>query len=165
MNTYVLADGRLVTVRPVLPGEAHLVDEVFARMSAQSRHARFLAGIPRLTPTQRHALADVDPHRHRAWVARVDGAVAGMGRYIRVARTPDSAELAMEIADDFQGLGIGTLLLRVITGAAQHADVAHLLCTIAPSNRRALALCRSLPDATWRWEDGLVVGSSRLRAR
>jgi GNAT superfamily N-acetyltransferase len=164
MDTRALADGRTLTVRPVRPGEAHLVDEVFARMSPQSRQARFLAPVPRLTPSHRRALADVDHYRHRAWVAHVEDVVAGIGHYVRVPGAPGSAELGIEIADEFQGLGIGTVLVGVILVAALQARVAWLECTVAPGNRRALALTRKLPHATWRWEDGLVVGSAHLCA-
>ena len=160
----VLNDGRPMTVRPIEPWEAHLVDEVFERMSPQSRYARFLAPVPGLTSSMRRSLADVDHVRHSAYVAEVDGTVAGTGRFVRFADDPDRAELAFEIADDYQGLGVGTLLLRVLLAAARRAAVASLECTMAPNNRRALALSKKIPSADWRLEDGLIIGTARLAA-
>jgi RimJ/RimL family protein N-acetyltransferase len=160
----LLRDGRTATARPIRPWEAHLVDEVFARMSPQSRHTRFLAPVPSLTPSLRRALADVDHVRHSAYVAEVDGTVAGTGRYVRFADESGRADLALEIPDDFQGLGVGTLLLRVLLDSARRADVARLECTMAPGNRRARALAKNIPNASWRWEDGLIVGSAELAA-
>jgi RimJ/RimL family protein N-acetyltransferase len=160
----VLNDGRPVTVRPIQPWEAHLVDEVFERMSPQSRYARFLAPVPGMTSSIRKALADVDHARHSAYVAEVDGTVAGTGRFVRFTNDPDRAELAFEIADDFQGLGVGTLLLHVLLSAARRAAVARLECTVAPNNRRAIALSKKIPSAFWRWEDGLIVGTAQLAA-
>jgi RimJ/RimL family protein N-acetyltransferase len=155
----VLADGRTVTVRPIQPWEVHLVDEVFERMSEQSRYARFLSPVPKLTSVMRKVLSAVDHDRHGAWVAEVDGAAVGIGRWVRYAAEPARAELAFEIVDDFQGVGVGTVLLRVLLAAAKRADVARLECTVAPGNRRALGLSRKIPSASWRWEDGLIVGS------
>ena len=155
----VLADGRTLTVRPIQAWEAHLVDEVFEGMSDQSRYARFLSPVPKLTSTMRRTLAAVDHDHHGAWVAEVDGTVAGIGRWVRYAADPARAELAFEIADDFQGRGVGTVLLRVLLAAAKRAEVARLECTVAPDNRRALALSKKIPSASWRWEDGLIVGT------
>ena len=159
-----LADGRTITVRPIQPWEAHLVDEVFERMSEQSRYARFLSPVPKLTAAMRKALAAVDHDRHGAWVAEVDGTAVGIGRWVRYAGDPERAELAFEIADEFQGRGVGTVLLRVLVAAAQRADVARLECTVAPGNERAIALSRKLPSGTWRWEDGLIVGTIHVPA-
>jgi RimJ/RimL family protein N-acetyltransferase len=161
----VLADGRIVTVRPIQPGEGHLVDDVFARMSELSRYTRFLSPVPRLTAAMRRTLAAVDHEWHGAWVAEVhdqagaEPTVAGIGRWVRYPAEPDRAELAFEIADEFQGQGIGSVLLPVLLTAAGRADVARLDCTVAPDNRRGIALSRKIPGASWRWEDGLIVGA------
>jgi len=161
----VLADGRIVTVRPIQPWEAHLVDEVFERMSELSRYTRFLSPVPRLTAAMRRTLAAVDHDRQGAWVAEVqqqagaEATVAGIGRWVRYPAEPDRAELAFEITDEFQGQGIGSVLLPVLLAAARRADVARLDCTVAPDNRRAIALSRKIPAASWRWQDGLIVGT------
>jgi RimJ/RimL family protein N-acetyltransferase len=155
----VLADGRTVTVRPIQPWETHLVDEIFERMSEQSRYARFLSPVPKLTSMMRKALTAVDHDRHGAWVAEVDGTPVGIGRWVRYAADPERAELAFEIADEFQGRGVGTVLLRVLLAAAKRADVDRLVCTVAPSNQRALGLSKKIPSASWCWEDGLIVGT------
>jgi RimJ/RimL family protein N-acetyltransferase len=155
----VLADGRTVTVRPIQPWETHLVDEIFERMSEQSRYARFFSPVPKLTAVMRKALTAVDHDRHGAWVAEVDGTAVGIGRWVRYANDPARAELAFEIADDYQGRGVGTVLLPILLAAAKRADVARLECTVAPGNQRALALSKKIPSASWRWEDGLIVGS------
>lgn len=158
----VLADGRTLTVRPIQAWESHLVDDVFARMSERSRYARFLSPVPKLTSVMRKALTAVDHDRHGAWVAEVDGTVAGIGRWVRYAGDPARAELAFEIADDFQGHGVGTVLLPVLLAAAKRADVARLECTVAPDNGRAIALSKKIPSASWRWEDGLIVGTIQV---
>jgi RimJ/RimL family protein N-acetyltransferase len=161
----VLADGRTLTVRPIQPWEAHLVDEVFERMSEQSRYARFLSPVPKMTAMMRKTLTAVDHDRHGAWVAEVDGDAVGIGRWVRYAADPERAELAFEIADEFQGVGVGTVLLRVLLAAAKRAEVARLECTVAPGNQRAIGLTRKIPNASWRWEDGLIVGSITVGVR
>src|SRR5512146_1942380 len=53
-----------VWLRPLSCGETDVIEQVFTRMSAESRRLRFLAPVPRLTARALHRLADVDHHRH-----------------------------------------------------------------------------------------------------
>jgi GNAT superfamily N-acetyltransferase len=158
-------DMRTVRIRAVGKNEAHLVDEVFAGMSVESRYKRFLSGTSRLTPAQRRLLADVDGYRHQAWVAEALGKAVGLARYIRPLREPKRAELAFEVADAYHGRGVGSRLLEVVLAGAREAGIEYLECTIAPDNVRAINLTRRLPDAKWRWEDGLMVGTARLSGK
>ena len=55
-----LLDGRLVTLRPIRPEDAPLLQEGFARLSAQSIYLRFLKTATGLSDTQARQLATVD---------------------------------------------------------------------------------------------------------
>ncbi|HEV7864338.1 MAG TPA: GNAT family N-acetyltransferase, partial [Acidimicrobiia bacterium] len=89
----------------------------FDRLSAGSRYRRFLAPIPRMTDSMLAFLTSVDGVNHRAWGALVDeptGPVgAGVVRWVRTNADPVVADLAVTVIDDYQGRGLGGLLLDV----------------------------------------------------
>src|SRR5436853_470501 len=64
-----LADGTVIALRPLLPGDGNLLEAGFGRLSEQSRYRRFLAPVPRLTESMLAFLTSVDGVNHRAWGA------------------------------------------------------------------------------------------------
>ena len=112
-----LDDGTDLALRPFLPGDGGLLVAGFARLSAQSRYRRFLAPMPQLTDSMLSFLTAVDGADHRAWGAIVDepsGPVgAGVVRWVRTKADPTVADMAVTVIDDYQGRGLGGLLLDV----------------------------------------------------
>ncbi|MEX2557728.1 MAG: GNAT family N-acetyltransferase [Actinomycetota bacterium] len=113
-----LRDGTRVRLRPVLPGDKAKLVEGFRRLSPESRYRRFHGGVSRLTPALLRYLTEVDYDNHFAWAAlAVDEPSEpgiGIARYVRLAEDPGAAEAAVTVADDYQGRGLGTLLLEMI---------------------------------------------------
>ena len=116
------------------PGELAPQQAVFDGLSRTSRTDRFLTGVDRLTPAMWGALTDVDGHDHVAWLATVDGRPAGIARFVRVA--PCTAEVAFEVADEYQGLGLGTVLLDTVTTVAAAMRIRRLQASVLGTNRR-----------------------------
>ncbi len=112
-----LADGTLVTLRPFRPGDGSLLVAGFARLSPESRYRRFLTPVPRLTDSMLTFLTSVDGTDHRAWGAIVDepGGEFGAGvvRWVRTKADRQVADMAVTVIDDYQGRGLGGLLLDV----------------------------------------------------
>jgi acetyltransferase len=119
-------DGTPVALRPIHPEDKQALAEGFARLSEQTRYQRFLAPMARLTERQVQYLTEVDHVNHFAWVAGrrdTDGVDHGLGvaRYVRSGPDSETAEFAVVVADDAQGLGIGTLLVEaLVVVAADH---------------------------------------------
>lgn len=118
----VLRDGSEVLIRQVHRVDAALLADGFDRLSAQSRHLRFLAAKPELSTAELDYFTRVDHHDHEALGALdlVTGRGVGIARYVRQADDSKAAELAVTVADDWQRRGLGTeLLSRLATRACQ----------------------------------------------
>jgi acetyltransferase len=149
-----------VSLRPLRPGEEELVARFFTGLSAETRHRRFLQPMPRLPAALLTRLAAVDGRDHVAVVAEAGREVAGIARFVAVPGRPGTAEVAVTVADRFQGRGIGRLLLAAVDRAAERAGVQVLVYLVDPTNRRMLRLLRGL-GVELRLRDGLVEGRRR----
>ena len=97
-------------------------------LSPLSRYRRFLAPKPRLSPSELRYLTEVDGRDHVALVAVAPRtpptAWSGVGRFVRLAEAPDTAEFAIVVADDWQGRGLGRALAERLAAAARRAACA-----------------------------------------
>src|SRR5262245_47498841 len=101
--------GKVVVFRLLGNGETDAVAALFERLGPESREHRFLGAKPRLTSRELDVLARVDADQH-VLVAYVDGdeRPAAMARIVRNANNRSEGEIAFEVADPYQGYGIGT---------------------------------------------------------
>src|SRR2546429_9910663 len=86
-------------------------------------------------------------HRHMAFaVTRVSDGVeqfVGVGRYV-VDAVKSSAEVALVLADAWQGQGLGRRLLETLLGHAASAGIREALGTVLATNVAMLRLLRSM---------------------
>jgi GNAT superfamily N-acetyltransferase len=117
-----ILDGTRVRLRPIVPDDKPLLLEGFRRLSPESRYRRFLSPVQELTEPELARLTEIDYVDHFAWLAlNLDEAgTPGMGvaRYVRLPDDPDVAEAAVTVIDDYQGRGLGTLLLEALGAVA-----------------------------------------------
>jgi RimJ/RimL family protein N-acetyltransferase len=119
----VAGDGGIV-LRPFRPGDGDLLVAGFERLSPESRYRRFLAPMPRLSPSLLAFLTEVDGLDHCAWaaLAEEDGEMVGVGvaRFVRLADR-EAADVAVTVIDAYQGRGIGARLLdALVLEALEH---------------------------------------------
>lgn len=147
-----LRDGRRVTLRAVRPADAALLAAGFARLSEESRFRRFLSPLRRLTPRQLEFLTRVDHRDHEAIgaVAVEDGVETGVGvaRFVRSAVRPQEADLALTVSDEWQGRGLGGLLLHHLARRAREEGVTRFTADVLAVNGAVLHLLRSLGPTT-----------------
>jgi acetyltransferase len=129
-------------MRPIAPGDKSLLQAGVGRLSPESAYGRFLTGKPRLTPAELRYLTEIDGRDHIALVV-VDGDddLVAVGRLVRDPERPDTAELAIVVADCHQREGIGQALAEELV---RSMGVARVSGTMLASNRAALGLMRRL---------------------
>jgi GNAT superfamily N-acetyltransferase len=139
-----LRDGRVVEVRPLERCDRRLLAAAIRRLSDQSRYLRFANSRPRMTERELDHLVDVDHRDHEALLAIDPHTARGVAvaRYIQVPGEPGVVELAATVADDWQGIGLGSALLAALTRRAR--DEGHSACRayVLAINGRAIAMLR-----------------------
>ena len=112
---------------------------VFDRLGERSRRARFNGPKPRLSEAELAHLATVDATRHA-----LVGYVKGDDRPVAIARLVrdgSSAEIAFEVADDVQRLGIGSALTAELLADARAAGITEVTALVSRENRRRCRCC------------------------
>ncbi|MEX2280507.1 MAG: GNAT family N-acetyltransferase [Acidimicrobiia bacterium] len=142
--TALLKDGSHIQLRPVTPDDKPLIADGFSRLSARARYLRFLAPSDRLSSRQLAYLAEVDHHDHVAWGALDGDAAAGVGRWVRLEADPSTADVAITVLDDYQGRGIGRLLLQVLAVSARARGVGVLHFDVLAENEPMKGLLASV---------------------
>lgn len=133
-----------VEFRPLQGGDVESVATVFLGMTPQDRWFRFGRAMPRLEPSMLAMLAAVDGSTHVAVTAVVDDLPVGVARLVRLRDEPQVAEIAVSVASDHGGRGIGAALVDEVLAMAQDLGVDEIECYVVEGNERALRLFRSL---------------------
>lgn len=139
--TAVLWDGSTVTVRPIRPADESRLAGFYSSLSLESRVFRFFAAVPNANSAV-HRMAQIEyPSRHGiVAVAGADQSIVGHAMY--VATETRKAELALAVADAYQGRGLGTILLGLLAQAASEAGIPVLEAIVLSENHRMLRLLR-----------------------
>lgn len=161
--TSALVAGRRVRLRLLEPDDAPLIRQFYGRLSPDTVYRRFLT--PVVPPADRLVakLVDVDHHDRDALIALDEDGIIGVARY-GVDHAGSTYEVAVVVADDWQGKGLGRLLLRRLAHIARLRGISSFHATMQGDNSRVHALVRSVtPRATMRFEKGYVEADIPLR--
>jgi RimJ/RimL family protein N-acetyltransferase len=116
-----LSDGTRLRIRPVEPADKPRLEAALSRLSVESIRRRFLAAKPSLTTAELRYLTEVDGSQHIALVAVLDeepDEIAAVARCVRTEPGGDTAEFAIVVGDELQGLGLGSVLARELAARA-----------------------------------------------
>ena len=140
----MVANGMRISLRQVGEDNRAALAALFASLSPQSRHQRFLSPKRELTPNELTFFTDIDHVNHEAIAAadQRDNSIVGVARYARDTDRADVAEVAIEVADAFQRMGIGTALARLTIQHARANGLRFLTATTLWENHAARGLLR-----------------------
>ena len=146
-RTWTLASGESLFLRPVRHDDGELEETFVRALSLESRYQRMLSGGTKVTPEWIDSMTHIDYHRHMAFaVTTVSDGIeqfVGVGRYV-VDAVKSSAEVALVLADAWQGQGLGRPLLETLLEHAESAGVREALGTVLATNVAMLRLVRSM---------------------
>ena len=139
----VLRDGRTVHLRPARLGDQGSVENYLLGLSDESRRLRFWGVSLNVGETARSAV-DVDHETHETLLALTgvgEPRVVGGAQFIATAGSA-TAEVGISVADDLQGLGLGSLLVAHLAAAAAEEGITWLHADVMPNNRAMLQVFR-----------------------
>ena len=139
----VLRDGTAIRIRPVRPDDEPRLRAFFLGLSSRSRALRFFGTTSDdavVAYARRAAEVDYDQTFGLVVVAGTDGRIVGHAAY--QATKAGSAEASFAVADDYQGRGLGTMLLGHLCEIAAMHGIGLFEALVRPHNTQMLEVCR-----------------------
>ena len=131
-----MRDGRPLEIRALKPTDEADMLAAVERIGTQSLYRRFMGAKRGFSDKERAFFLNVDFINHVALVAVVNegdrAAIVAGGRYI--VEKPEMAEIAFAVVDDYQGQGIGAVLLRHLATLARQAGLKEFTAEVLPDN-------------------------------
>jgi acyl-CoA synthetase (NDP forming)/GNAT superfamily N-acetyltransferase len=151
------ADGRIVRIRAVGPGDGPALHALTSRSSDRSLYMRFFS-LNREVAEQYvdKLIAERPSGAHLALIAEVESRLVALAGFERFD-DDDEAEVALLVEDDLQGTGIGTLLLEHLASHARRMGIVALAADTLVNNRSMLGVfAHSGLQERARSEEGVV---------
>jgi acetyltransferase len=147
VKTLCLADGTRVTLRPIRAADAAIEQQFVRGLSTETRYFRFMDMLRELSPQMLQQMTEIDYHNQMAFVAvaTLNGAETeiGVARY-SVFPDGENCEFAIVVADDWQGRGIATELMKLLIEAARRRGLKKMIGEVLSSNSRMLQFVSGL---------------------
>ena len=156
--TETLRDGRTVEIRAQRSQDREGMLAAIARSSSGSLYRRFFAVRREFSEKETDYFLDIDFVNHVALVVVAnDGGepTIGGGRYVVVQ--PGQAEVAFAIIDAYQGLGIGSALMRHLATLGRVAGLREFTAEVLTENAPMLNVFERSGLAMSTERDGTVV--------
>lgn len=128
-------EGTELFLRPVLPGDNERTINGPVEFSSETLYRRFQSAL-RPTPRLMAYLFEVDYADHFVWVMTdgIDGPVVADARFVRDEHDPTTAEVAFIVGDDYQGRGLGGLLMNALVIVARDDGVQRFSARVLTDN-------------------------------
>jgi L-amino acid N-acyltransferase YncA len=135
-------DAQRPRIRPVSAGDARAISAFYANLTPESRRARFLGTCRSISDLQAQRFARAGDRGASGWVALdATGTVVGHLCLEPLDLPRDHVdEIAVAVADDCRGRGLGRALLDAAIASARHRGVRALEATMLTGNHPIHAL-------------------------
>ncbi len=139
-----LKDKTLVQLRPIHPVDGHQATKFKASLSLESIYSRFHGYIPAINEQIVKRLTELDYRTEMAIVAEVieeeEKQIIAVGRV--AAENEKRAELAVIIADQWQGKGLGSILVNFVIKISRDMGFEELSASVFSRNIQMLEILR-----------------------
>jgi GNAT superfamily N-acetyltransferase len=132
----------VLDVRPITPRDAGGLVRFHEQLSDQTVRLRYFNLHRSLAPEEIAHLTCVDGFNRAAYVVEHEGEIVGVGRYDRLEKLC-RGEVAFVVADEFQGYGLGPVLLDRLVETAKHAGIGEFCASVLAENAAMLAVFHS----------------------
>ncbi len=140
-------DGQRVIFRPAKPVDARLIQEHFYNMDEEDVQTRFFSMRRNFYREDMDRMAQVDYIKNLVIVAATGEIgfekIIGLGVYAH--ENSAVAEVAFSTSKEWQGRGIGGILLRKLVEAARENGFLRLIAHVLPTNTAMIKLFKKLP--------------------
>ncbi len=138
----ISSDGRSVLFRPIRAEDEPIMYRLLKSLSDESVYSRFGRLLKDMPHEKLVRFCQIDYDREMAFVAAVtdeSGAEELIGE-VRISKLPDleSAELSILVSDQWQGKGIGNMLMDYCIDIARKVELKSLWMEILKENRRMI---------------------------
>jgi acyl-CoA hydrolase/GNAT superfamily N-acetyltransferase len=141
-------EGRQVTVRPAKPVDERRIQEHFYSLDKDDVVFRFFHEKSTFFREEVEGLSQIDYIKNLTIVAVVGefgfGQVVSIGEYL-LDPEANTAEIAFSVSRDWQGRGLGTMIIRKLAEAARENDISGFYAYTTVQNRAMMALFEKLP--------------------
>jgi acetyl coenzyme A synthetase (ADP forming)-like protein len=139
----VLRDGSTVKVRPLQPDDEQRLLDFFRSLSEESRWLRFFSNVrDKLLAAEAHREATVDYVHTFGLIALTGGEERVVGHALYSAIGEDRADAAFAVADDYQGRGLGSILVGQLAQVAAANGIHIFEADVLASNHKMLGVFR-----------------------
>lgn len=131
----------------VLPSNKKQLSNSLKDLSAESIRNRFMGSKKEFSDNELTYLTTMDGRNHYAiGIEERERPYRGVAvvRLVRSASDQHEAEVAITIIDEYQNMGLGTLLIRLITLAASEREIQRLSFTFLPQNEGIIRLIHKM---------------------
>jgi ribosomal protein S18 acetylase RimI-like enzyme len=146
--------GRRVTVRAIRPSDGDRLRRFDAGLSEKARRLRYLGYMPPMSGDGAARLASPDLDQRFAFVALAGRRLVGDCRL--VPAEGGGEEIAIAVADDFQGAGVGRALLEVALRTAAERGFDEVVAEVNYENERMSRMLRRMGFQRTAWDLGVM---------
>ena len=153
-------DGELITIRPAKPVDERRIQEHFYTQDKDDIYSRFFQARTRFVRHDVESMFQIDYVKNLTLLVVVGefgfGKVVAVGEYL-LDPAKNIAEIAFSVSKEWQGKGLGKILMKKLSEAARENGISGLMAYTLPRNQGMIKLFKSLPYKTKTVYDGEVV--------
>jgi len=153
-------EGEVITIRPVKPVDQRRIQEHFYNLDKKDVISRFFHDKSSFVRDEMEELSQIDYIKNLTLVAIVGefgfGKVVAVGEYLLDAEE-NNAEIAFSVSRDFQGKGIGKILIKKLAEAARGNRISGMHAYTSSRNKPMVKLFKMLPYKTQTSTDGDIL--------